>query len=83
MLQFQRIYILGVRAYIERYMGACMKTVTVSGGLSLIQVVTQADPDLVALHCQEIGGKDFDASDIKPKASRFIALVQCVHTKNL
>ena len=24
------------------------------------QVITQADPDLVALHCQEIGGKDFE-----------------------
>jgi len=22
--------------------------------------VEQADPDLVALHCQEIGGKDFE-----------------------
>lgn len=27
-----------------------------------LQVVVQADPDLVALHCQEIGGKDFETS---------------------
>ena len=25
------------------------------------QLVEQADPDFVALHCQEIGGKDFES----------------------
>ncbi len=39
----------------------------------LLQVVTQADPDLMALHCQEIGGKDFESVEIKAKASQFIA----------
>ena len=34
------------------------------------QVVDQADPDLVALHCQEIGGKDFETD--MPKVNEFI-----------
>ena len=34
------------------------------------QVVVQADPDLVALHCQEVGGKDFEIC--MPKVKDFI-----------
>lgn len=34
-----------------------------------LQVITQADPDLVALHCQEIGGKDFEIQ--MPKVTEF------------
>ena len=34
------------------------------------QVVVQADPDLVALHCQEVGGKDFEIC--MPKVKVFI-----------
>ena len=35
-----------------------------------VQVVVQADPDLVALHCQEVGGKDFEIC--MPKVKDFI-----------
>ena len=34
------------------------------------KVVVQADPDLVALHCQEIGGKDFETD--MPKVHDFL-----------
>lgn len=34
------------------------------------QVISQADPDLVALHCQEIGGKDFEIQ--MPKVTEFV-----------
>ena len=33
-------------------------------------MVIQADPDLVALHCQEVGGKDFEIC--MPKVKDFI-----------
>ena len=36
---------------------------------SYTQVVTQADADLVALHCQEIGGKEFELT--MPKVKEF------------
>ena len=35
-----------------------------------LQVILQADPDLVALHCQEIGGKDFELT--MPRVKDFI-----------
>ena len=35
-----------------------------------MQVISQADPDLVALHCQEIGGKDFEIQ--MPKVTEFV-----------
>ena len=38
--------------------------------LPLPQVVVQADPDLVALHCQEVGGKEFETC--MPKVKVFI-----------
>lgn len=38
--------------------------------IPLSQVVIQADPDLVALHCQEVGGKDFEIC--MPKVKDFI-----------
>ena len=41
-----------------------------SPSLSLPQVVVQADPDLVALHCQEVGGKEFETC--MPKVKVFI-----------
>jgi inositol-1,4,5-trisphosphate 5-phosphatase len=34
------------------------------------KVVVQADPDLVALHCQEVGGKDFELC--MPKVQDFV-----------
>ena len=47
----------------------CMKGVTAVIP-SLVQVVVQADPDLVALHCQEVGGKDFEIC--MPKVKDFV-----------
>lgn len=43
----------------------------------------QADPDLVALHCQEVGGKDFEASmggvkEFVRYISLFLAIMICV-----
>ncbi|XP_064382136.1 inositol polyphosphate-5-phosphatase A-like isoform X2 [Halichondria panicea] len=38
--------------------------------VELEKVIVQADPDLVALHCQEIGGKDFEVT--MPKVQDFI-----------
>jgi inositol-1,4,5-trisphosphate 5-phosphatase len=35
------------------------------------KVISQADPDLVALHCQEIGGKDFEIQ--MPKVTEFVS----------
>jgi inositol-1,4,5-trisphosphate 5-phosphatase len=35
------------------------------------KVIAQADPDLVALHCQEIGGKDFEIQ--MPKVNEFVS----------
>ena len=47
--------------------------------MTSVQVVLQADPDLVALHCQEVGGKDFEIC--MPKVSEFIKYVPlCVAT---
>ena len=37
-------------------------------------MVEQADPDLVALHCQEIGGKDFESC--MPKVDEFVRYVR-------
>lgn len=61
-------------ANVYMYMYPCThRTDTVS----FVQVVVQADPDLVALHCQEVGGKDFEIC--MPKVKDFIrwAAVQC------
>lgn len=45
-----------------------------------LQVISQADPDLVALHCQEIGGKDFEIQ--MPKVTEFVRYV-CTHAAAL
>lgn len=45
-------------------------SLSLSRSPSLPQVVIQADPDLVALHCQEVGGKDFEIC--MPKVKDFI-----------
>lgn len=39
--------------------------------LEFEKVISQADPDLVALHCQEIGGKDFEIQ--MPKVTEFVS----------
>ena len=38
-----------------------------------LQLIVQADPDLVALHCQEIGGKDFESA--MPGVKTFVKYV--------
>ena len=53
----------------------CKAGVTHHTSSHFTQVVEQADPDLVALHCQEIGGKDFESC--MPKVDEFVRYV-CV-----
>ena len=45
--------------------------------MHFVQVISQADPDLVALHCQEIGGKDFEIQ--MPKVTEFIRYITALH----
>ena len=44
-------------------------------------MISQADPDLVALHCQEIGGKDFEIQ--MPKVTEFVRYTVCVQLHTL